>query len=151
MLFRSAIARDPDRADEALDLLADTVLQTGNYDSAICALRAAPALTERAAEHGRMRPILETAARRTRDSSLAAAARIAAPVREQDARSPLSRRELDVLALAAQGLTNASIASGLFISEKTVKTHLQNIYKKLGARSRTEAVVRAKDMGVLGA
>ena len=52
----------------------------------------------------------------------------------------LTARELDVLALVAQGLTNREISSRLFISPATVRTHLEHIYDKLGVRSRTGAV-----------
>jgi DNA-binding NarL/FixJ family response regulator len=51
----------------------------------------------------------------------------------------LSEREAEVLALAAQGLTNALIAQRLNVSDNTVKFHLQNIYQKLGVNNRTEA------------
>jgi len=54
-----------------------------------------------------------------------------------------------VLALVAEGFTNTAIGSRLFISDKTVKTHLRNVYEKLNVGSRTEAVVRAKEAGYL--
>jgi DNA-binding CsgD family transcriptional regulator len=50
----------------------------------------------------------------------------------------LSPRELEVVKLAARGLTNAEIATGLFISIGTVKTHLGSVQTKLGARNRVE-------------
>jgi len=56
---------------------------------------------------------------------------------------PLTRRELDVLALVAQGLTNRQISGRLFISPATVRTHLEHIYDKLGVRSRAGAVSAA--------
>ena len=55
----------------------------------------------------------------------------------------LSRRELEVLTLVAQGLNNRAIAETLFISENTVKNHVRNIHEKLQVHSRMEAVVRA--------
>jgi DNA-binding CsgD family transcriptional regulator len=55
----------------------------------------------------------------------------------------LTERELDVLALVAQGLTNREISSRLFISPATVRTHLEHIYDKLGVRSRAGAVTAA--------
>jgi DNA-binding NarL/FixJ family response regulator len=51
----------------------------------------------------------------------------------------LSARELEVLAVVAQGLTNAQAAQKLHVSENTVKFHLQNIYQRLGVNNRTEA------------
>jgi LuxR family maltose regulon positive regulatory protein len=62
---------------------------------------------------------------------------------------PLSERELEVLQLIAGGLTNREIASRLFLSLNTVKAHTRNIYGKLGVRSRTQAVARARAFGVL--
>ena len=60
----------------------------------------------------------------------------------------LSKRELDVLKLIAQGLSNQQIAETLFISLHTVKTHSQRINFKLGVERRTQAVARAKDLGL---
>jgi LuxR family maltose regulon positive regulatory protein len=62
---------------------------------------------------------------------------------------PLSKRELEVLQLIADGLTNQEIAARLYLSTNTVKVHTRNIYGKLGVRSRTQAVARAKRVGIL--
>lgn len=61
----------------------------------------------------------------------------------------LSARELEVLALAARGLSNQALASRLYISENTVKTHLKNAFAKLGAKSRTAALFSARKLGLL--
>ncbi len=61
----------------------------------------------------------------------------------------LHRRELEVLKLAAKGLSNKEIAAELVISERTVQTHLVNIFKKLEVGSRTEAVLHALKEGWL--
>jgi len=61
----------------------------------------------------------------------------------------LSRRETEVLALVAKGLTNAEIGRELFISETTVKTHLIRIFGKLGVSDRTAAVTTALERGLL--
>jgi DNA-binding CsgD family transcriptional regulator len=61
----------------------------------------------------------------------------------------LSERELEVLALLATGQTNAEVAAALHISVGTVKSHSANIYRKLEAKNRTEAVARARELGVL--
>jgi LuxR family maltose regulon positive regulatory protein len=63
----------------------------------------------------------------------------------------LSGRELDVLRLLAQGLTNREIGQQLFISLPTVKSHTGSIYGKLAVRSRAEAVSRARALGILPA
>jgi DNA-binding NarL/FixJ family response regulator len=62
---------------------------------------------------------------------------------------PLSERELVVVRLLATGLTNDQIAATLFLSRNTVKTHLKHVYEKLGVRTRTEAVARCLELGVL--
>ncbi|RCG30884.1 DNA-binding response regulator [Sphaerisporangium album] len=61
----------------------------------------------------------------------------------------LSKRETEVLALVARGLTNAEIGRELFISEATVKTHLLRIFGKLGVSDRTAAVTTALSRGLL--
>jgi LuxR family maltose regulon positive regulatory protein len=62
---------------------------------------------------------------------------------------PLSGRELEVLQLVAAGKSNSRIASELFVSVGTVKTHLNNLYRKLNARSRTQAVARARELDLI--
>ncbi len=61
----------------------------------------------------------------------------------------LTSRELDVLSLLSEGLTNKAIAQRLGISEYTVKFHVNAIFRKLGAQSRTEAAVRAARLGLI--
>ena len=61
----------------------------------------------------------------------------------------LSVRELDVLGLVAEGLSNAQVGRRLVITEATVKRHLQNAYRKLGAASRLDAVNRACSSGLI--
>lgn len=58
-------------------------------------------------------------------------------------------RELEVTTLLAQGMSNREIAGALFISEHTVRNHLGHVFSKLGVSSRTQAVVRAGQMGWL--
>jgi LuxR family transcriptional regulator, maltose regulon positive regulatory protein len=62
---------------------------------------------------------------------------------------PPSERELEVLALIAAGESNQEIAARLFVSVSTVKTHINNLYRKLGARSRTQALARARELDLL--
>ena len=66
-----------------------------------------------------------------------------------DSEEPLTRRELEVLQLAAKGHSNKEIASELVLSVPTVKAHLVNIFNKLGVGSRTEAVLYGLRMGWL--
>jgi LuxR family maltose regulon positive regulatory protein len=64
---------------------------------------------------------------------------------------PLSEREVEVLGLVASGLTNTEIASRLIVATSTVKTHLNHIFSKLGVQSRTQAIARARELGLLSA
>jgi DNA-binding NarL/FixJ family response regulator len=61
---------------------------------------------------------------------------------------PLSEREREVLAHVAEGQTNKEIAAALFITEGTVKNHVTNILGKLGVRDRTQAALKAKELGL---
>jgi DNA-binding NarL/FixJ family response regulator len=63
--------------------------------------------------------------------------------------NPLSRREREVLGLLAEGLDSKAIASRLGVSYHTVREHAQRVVEKLGARSRLEAVARARETGLL--
>jgi LuxR family maltose regulon positive regulatory protein len=62
---------------------------------------------------------------------------------------PLSERELEVLQLIAAGKSNRRIAQELFVTVGTVKTHIRNIYRKLDAHSRTQALVRARELDLI--
>lgn len=70
-------------------------------------------------------------------------------VRRQPLVEPLSERELEVLQLVAEGLTNRQIAERLFLALSTVKGHTRVIYGKLNVNRRTEAVARARDLEIL--
>ena len=61
----------------------------------------------------------------------------------------ITRRELEILELIAQGLSNREIAEKLFVSENTVKTHAGRVFDKLGAQRRTQAVQLAKEFGII--
>jgi DNA-binding NarL/FixJ family response regulator len=78
------------------------------------------------------------------ESSAASAASV-----ESSDPDPLTARELDVLALLAEGLPNKAIAASLGISDQTVKFHVASIIGKLGAANRTDAVRRAVRRGLV--
>jgi DNA-binding NarL/FixJ family response regulator len=78
--------------------------------------------------------------------SEAAAAEPEPPGEEPE--QPLTRRELEILGLASEGMTNAAMARKLWVTEQTVKFHLSNVYKKLGVANRTEASRWAYERGL---
>jgi DNA-binding CsgD family transcriptional regulator len=61
----------------------------------------------------------------------------------------ITRRELEILGLVAQGMSNREIAGKLYVSENTVKTHCSRAFDKLGARRRTQAVQLGKELGLI--
>ena len=61
----------------------------------------------------------------------------------------ITRRELEILELIAQGMSNREIADKLFVSENTVKTHSSRLFDKLSAKRRTQAVQIGKEMGLI--
>ena len=78
-------------------------------------------------------------------------ARLAAPVARPapNLDEPLSERELDILRLLAQGMTNREIAQRLYLAEGTVKNYVTHILGKIGARDRTQAALRGRELGLL--
>jgi LuxR family maltose regulon positive regulatory protein len=62
---------------------------------------------------------------------------------------PLSEREIEVLNLVARGYSNRQIAEALYVTLGTVKKHLNNVFSKLQVKNRTQAVARARDIGLL--
>ena len=61
----------------------------------------------------------------------------------------ITRRELEILELIANGMSNREIAEKLFVSENTVKTHSSRLFDKLGAKRRTQAVQLGKQLGLI--
>ena len=78
-------------------------------------------------------------------------ARVASPVRKADAglAEPLSEREIEILSLLALGLSNREIAERLSLAQGTVKNYVTTILQKLGARDRTQAALRARELGLI--
>jgi two-component system, NarL family, response regulator LiaR len=72
-----------------------------------------------------------------------------APNAAQQETLGITARELEILNLIARGLSNREIATQLFVSENTVKTHCSRTFDKLGAARRTQAVQRGKELGLL--
>jgi len=99
---------------------------------------------------------LRRAIRRVAEGQGALSPEVTAPILRAISRSAaedqthmLSERELDVLGCLVDGLTTQQIASRLFISENTVKTHVRHIFEKLEVSNRAEAVGKAMQMGII--
>ncbi len=63
--------------------------------------------------------------------------------------NPLSERELEVLQLIANGLSNQEVMQKLIVEKNTLKTHIRHLYRKLNTRSRTQAIIRARELNLL--
>lgn len=107
-------------------------------------------------EGAHFRPYIQKllSAFRVRNSPLQSGKHNPAQTRQEAAQSalpaePLTERELQVLRLVAAGLSNQEIAGKLVIALGTVKTHINNIFGKLGVATRTQAVARAQELGLL--
>jgi DNA-binding CsgD family transcriptional regulator/tetratricopeptide (TPR) repeat protein len=133
--------------NKQLEELASIVSRTGCFDSAVCAMRANPKLLEASRQNRPMNDVVIAAASRSGDPALAAA--VGRRVSPKSKRQTLSGREQEVLQLVAEGFHNDEIGRRLFISAGTVKTHLQNIYEKLDVNTRTQAVTKANEAGLL--
>ncbi len=87
--------------------------------------------------------------RKKTDGNPPAAATAFRPKEEVLEKLGITPREMEVLELIAQGFSNQEIADRLFVSLNTVKTHTSNVFSKLDAQRRTQAIQKAKEMGLL--
>lgn len=161
-LLRAAERDDWVKATIVISLLQAQALEArGEPEEALSALGRALALAEPGGyvrtfvDEGRsMTRLLYAAAERGIEPAyagrlLAACANEAEVPAPEPGIEPLSGREMQVLELVAEGLTNREIAQRLFVTPDTVKTHTSNIYAKLNVHSRAQAVVRARAFGFL--
>jgi len=127
-------------AQSAVHQALESCRTTGDYDAIVTAYRAEPRLLSSLAA---LQPLPRRlhAHLATVDRTLASRAGLARQHAQVELKQPLSRRELEVLQLIRQGLSNKQIARTLWISEATVKVHVRHILEKLGVRSRTEAAL----------
>jgi len=118
-------------------------VHTGMIESFVSAYRGCPELLVCLLQDREQHAPLERVLTRAGDNKLVPES---ASTNERSVMS-LSPREKEVLALVAQGLSNAEIGRSLFISPDTVKVHVRHIYEKLGVRSRAAAALRATQLG----
>jgi LuxR family maltose regulon positive regulatory protein len=131
-----------EEAEQELLAAYEVTTSAGGYDALVLACRLHPDVLRVLATDEKRHETLSAVLGRANDHQRASAEGISVTF-EGRTGSPLTRREDDVYALLAQGRSNREIAHSLFISEPTVKVHVRNILRKLGARTRVEAAVRA--------
>jgi LuxR family transcriptional regulator, maltose regulon positive regulatory protein len=140
----NAVAAIVDQSPAAPQTLSDAfaaVTRSGNIDAFVTAYRGYPQLLQMLATTDETRAEVGSILSLADDRRLGRGILPARQIKRSHGRSDLlSPREKEVLALVSQGLRNRDIAQRLFISEVTVKVHVRNIMKKLGARSRAHAV-----------
>jgi len=134
----SIVIASPDAGERAIAVF-EAVEQSRNIDSFVTAYRACPALLRVLSLDPARRLKLAAILKASQDLQLARALDLE-PAPSVPSESPLSNREHEVLDLLTEGLRNREIAERLFISEKTVKVHVRNILRKMGARSRAHVI-----------
>jgi DNA-binding NarL/FixJ family response regulator len=129
-------------ADAEVNRAFDIAARSGHVDSFVTTYRACPEALAVVARSEHRKIDLIAIVENARDAELATKNGIpAGQTKMERSVADLSPREQEVYALLAQGRSNREIAAELFISEATAKVHVRRVLSKLGARSRTEAVV----------
>jgi LuxR family maltose regulon positive regulatory protein len=133
-------------SNDALPRLLHHISRSRHYDAFVAAYRAHPPLLLRSAAYSDFRELIDEIILAAGDYDWALSLGIDATVADATRASSvvypkLSPRELEVLGLVANGLSNHDIAQKLYISTATVKVHLRHIFEKLGVRSRTQAAL----------
>jgi ATP/maltotriose-dependent transcriptional regulator MalT len=145
-LSRALVARNGRERSAAVQQARLGFISSGAGDALVTAYRAHPELVTELAEDARFAQPLQAAMELAHDVELAEITGLPRAASGIDGSNSLTNREREVLRLVGDGLKNREIAEVLFISEVTVKKHLQNIFEKLGVRSRTKAALVARRM-----
>jgi LuxR family maltose regulon positive regulatory protein len=128
-----------------IDQLAQYSDRTGAVDALVTTYRADPRVLSKLAEKPAWHAMLRSILRRASDARLISEFRLASAA-DAGSLSLLTKRELEILGLLCDGLTNREIGATLHISQSTAKVHVRNILRKLGVQTRTQAVLRATEI-----
>ncbi len=139
----------PEWVYEGRVTLARVVLANGDREHAATLIEQADATYGSEIVPGHMQPLVRRALAYRDRYSLSAGERRDDAVERSDLIEPLNERERTLLSLIAVGSTNQEIADELYLSVNTVKWHARNLYGKLGVSRRTQAVERARQLGLL--
>jgi DNA-binding NarL/FixJ family response regulator len=138
----AALVTGDDTASDLAWAAYRSVLLTGGFDTLVTASRACPELLAMIVSRADSTVTLAALLSRSNDSQLGRHVGLEVTGRPVGPFSKLTEREVEVAELVAHGHTNRAIAERLFISESTVKVHVQHILEKLNARRRTEIAAR---------
>ena len=145
-----AIAEDVDGDSERFRARAAEIViecsRASYLDGLVFAYRVYPGLLQAASMEPQAARILARLLAKSRDHELARTVGIDVRIEGANPSGGLTNREREVLRLLAQGMTNADIATRLFISQSTAKVHVRHIFEKLGVRTRLQAALRAPDI-----
>jgi LuxR family transcriptional regulator, maltose regulon positive regulatory protein len=151
-LLAAARSEEPNRALAALEEALHLAEPEGYLRTFVNAGEPLPQILKAWLQHNRLKedaPVREYARRMLAAFSAPETSGPKPPTQPAGLAEALSEREQEVLLLVARGLTNQQIAARLVISIRTVKKHIENIHGKLGVQNRTQAVARARELGLI--
>jgi LuxR family maltose regulon positive regulatory protein len=128
--------------DDARRSLREAMETASSHNLVEVFVRAGPAVVRLVAERDDVTPDF-------RDAVLARARDAIAPMAGDDLADPLTDRELEILSYLPSRLTNTELAERCYVSVNTIKTHMAHIYRKLDVANRNEAIIRARQLGLL--
>jgi LuxR family maltose regulon positive regulatory protein len=141
LLLQAQVAAAEGFPEEASVLMAEAMSLGQRHSLIEVFVRAGPSLVEMVTAHGDHGAFREVVLKRSRQ--------VRSPALTASLVDPLTDREMEVLTYLPSRLTNAELAERCFVSVNTIKTHMAHIYQKLAVPNRTEAIARARELGLL--
>ena len=147
-LLAESVASATENYESGRPRLAACILacaRAGYLDGLVFAYRLYPHLLRIAHDDPRAMSVLKSALEHAGDYDLARSARIElSSLDRAESMQGLTKREIQVLGLISEGMSNEEIAKALYITQSTTKVHVRNILRKLGARNRLQAMLKAE-------